>query len=230
GQFGYVNVNGVEEHVVTFRPHAIDIALTPLNVQQSSNSFLHWCVEIVPTADGHEMDIPDGSRWLGILGSVSIHSHHLGLPVEVRRFSRGATASIGRGKGAQVTQSLRFVCTGPAGDTIPAAVGFVGDVDGIQVSFQYPARLYELVVRDPRLLRALRTARFRHLIYTASALDGIANDFQREWLAQVYLSAITAEGLRRSLTLAEAEAALHTGTSSTTSREALETILQWSEV
>ena len=103
------------------------------------------------------------------------------------------------------------------------------DVDGIQVSFQYPDRLYELVVRDPRLLRALRTARFRRLVHTTSALDGIANDFQREWLAQVYLSAITTEALRRSLTLEEAEAALHAGTSSTTTREVLETILQWSE-
>ena len=229
GQFGYVNVDEIEEHVVTFRPHAIDIALTPLNVQQSSNSFLHWCVEIVPTADGHEMDIPDASRWLAILDSVSIHSHHLGLPLEVRRFSRGATASIGRGRGAQITQSLRFVCAGPEGDTIPAAVGFVGDVDGVQVRFHYPARLWELVGRDPRLLRALRTARFRYLIHIAPALDGIANDFQREWLAQVYLSAITAEALRRSLTLEEAEVALHAGTSSTTTREVLETILQWSE-
>src|SRR5205085_2000856 len=63
----------------------------------------------------------------------------------------------------------------------------------------------------------------------ASALDGPVNDFQREWLAQAYLSAITAEALRRSLTLEEAEAALHAGTSSTTTREVLETILQWSE-
>jgi hypothetical protein len=229
GQFGFLNADGVEDHVVTFRPHAIDIALTPLNVQQSSNSFLRWSLEIVPTADGHEMDIPDGTRWLGILRTVSIHSHHLGLPVEVRRFSRGATASIGRGQGAQVIQSLRFVCTGPLGDTIPAAVGFVGDVDGIQVRFRYPARIYELVARDPRLVRGLRTALFRHQIRSASVLEGIANDFQREWLAQVYLSAITAEALRRSLTLEEADATLHAGTSSTTTREVLRTILQWSE-
>jgi hypothetical protein len=229
GQFGYVNANGDEEYVVTFRPHAIDIALTPLNVQQSSNAFLHWCVEIAPTAGGHELDIPDGCRWLGILGSISIHAHHLGLPVEIRRFSWGATASIGRGKGAQVTYSLRFVCTGPTGDTIPAAVGFVGDVDGIQVRFQYPTHIYELVAREPRLVRALRTTRFRHVIRTASALDGMANDFQREWLAQVYISAITAEALRKALTLEQAEVALHAGTSSTTTREVLETILQWSE-
>jgi hypothetical protein len=229
GQYGYVNPDGDEEHVVTFRPHAIDIALTPLSVQQSSNSFLHWSVEIVPTADGHPIDLPAGCRWAGILGGISVHTHHLGLPVELRRFSRGATASIGRGQGAQVTQSLRFVCTGPAGDTIPAALGFVGDVDGIQVRFQYPACIYEVVRGDHRLLRALRSARFRYLIRTASALDGQANDFQREWLAQAYLSTITAEALRRSLTLEDAEAALHCGTSSTTTREVLETILQWSE-
>src|SRR5208282_4310719 len=159
----------------------------------------------------------------------SIHTHHLGLPVEVRRFSTGASASIGRGRGAQVSYDLTFVCTDSAGNQIPAAVGFVGDVDGIQVKFEYPARVQELCAREERLTRALRPARFRDLVRADPTLDAIANDFQRDWLAQVYLSAISAEALRKAITLEEAEAALHSGSSSTTLREVLETILQWSE-
>jgi hypothetical protein len=229
GRFTYRDADGRDENIVTLRPHAIDVALTPLNVQQSSNSFLHWNTHIVTTDRGHELDIPEGCRWRAVLRSVSVHTHHLGLPVEIRRFSLGASASIGRGRGAQVSCDLRFVCTDSAGNQIPAAVGFVGDADGIQVKFEYPVRLHELCVRDGRLTRALRPARFCDLVRTTSNLDGIANDFQRDWLAQVYLSAISAEALRRSVTLQEAESALYGDSSLTTTREVLETILQWSE-
>jgi hypothetical protein len=230
GRFTYRSADGREEDVVTFRPHAIDVALTPPNVQQSSNSFLDWYAQIVTTDQGHDLDIPDASRWREVLRSISIHTHHLGLPVEVRRFSTGASASIGRGRGAQVSYDLRFVCTDSAGNQIPAAVGFVGDVDGIQVKFEYPARVHELCASEEWLTRALRPARFRDLLRAAPTLDGIANDFQRDWLAQVYLSAISAEALRKAITLEEAEVALYSGSSSTTLREVLETILQWSEV
>jgi hypothetical protein len=229
GRFTYRGADGTVANIVTFRPHAIDVALVPLNVQQSSNSFLRWYTQIVTTDQGYELAIPDGCRWRDVLRSVSIHTHHLGLPVEVRRFSVGAAASIGRGQGAQVSYQLQFVCTDSSGNQIPAAVGFVGDIDGIQIKFEYPARLNEMCARDQQVTRALRPARFRDLVRSASALDGIANDFQRDWLAQVYISAISAEALRRSTTVEEAEAALHLGSSSTTTREVLETILQWSE-
>lgn len=230
GRFTYRQADRSEVDVVTFRPHAINVAMTPLNVQQSSNAFLDWYTQIVITDQGHELDIPDGCRWRDVLRSISIHTHHLGLPVEVRRFSTGASASIGRGRGAQVSYDLRFVCADSSGNSIPAAVGFVGDVDGIQVRFEYPRHIHELCARDKRLINALRPLRFRDRIRTASTLDGIANGFQRDWLAQVYLSAISAEALRKSITLQEAEAALYSGNSSTTTREVLETVLQWSEV
>jgi hypothetical protein len=75
-------------------------------------------------------------------------------------------------------------------------MGFAADVDGIQVKFAYPERMYELCMRDGRLVRGLRTARFRDLIRGSQALDGIANAFQRDWLSQAYLSTVTAEALR----------------------------------
>ena len=229
GRFTYRDADGSDDNVVAFRPHAIDVALTPPSVQQSSNSFLHWNTQIVTTDRGHELDIPEGCRWLGVLRSISVHTHHLGLPVEVRRFSLGASASIGRGRGAQVSCELSFVCPDSTGNQIPAAVGFVGDADGIEVQFEYPARLHELCLRNERLARGLRPARFRDLVRAALNLNGIANDFQRDWLAQGYISAMSAEALRTSATLQEAESALHLGNSSTTTREVLETILQWSE-
>src|SRR5205085_6450866 len=163
GRFRYVRSDGLEQEVPVFRPHAIDVSLTPLNVQQSSNSFLQWATEIAPTAAGHDLDIPSGSRWLEVLLSVSMHSHHLGLPIETRRFAVGANASVGRGQGQPVAQSLQFVCTSADGVTEPAAIGFVADVDAIQVTFAYPSNLHALCMADERLVRGLRAARFLEL-------------------------------------------------------------------
>lgn len=230
GRFRYVRSDGMEQEVPVFRPYAIDVSLTPLSVQQSSNSFLQWATEIAPTAAGHDLDIPSGSRWLEVLRSLSMHSHHLGLPVEVRRFAVGANASVGRGQGQPVAQSLHFVCTSGDGDTEPAAIGFVADVDAIQVTFAYPSNLYERCMTDERLVRGLRSARFKELVRTTPLLQGLANDFQRDWLSQVYLSAVTAEALREQLSLQDAEAAIHNHSATTTLREVLETILQWSDV
>jgi hypothetical protein len=229
GRFRYVQSDGSELEVPVFRPYAIDVSQTPLNIQQSSNSFLQWATEIAPTAAGHDLDIPSGSRWQEVLCSLSIHSHHLGLPVETRRFAVGANASIGRGQGQPVAQSLRFVCTSADGVAEPAAIGFVADVDALQVTFVYPSNLHELCMSDERLVRGLRAARFKELVRATPLLQGLANDFQRDWLSQVYLSAVTAEALREQLSLQEAEAAIHSHSATTTVREVLETILQWSD-
>jgi len=228
GHFGLVDDNGNVRGVPVFRPHAIHVALAPLDVQQSSNSFLEWHAEIVPTASGHEIDLPEGSSWAQVLNSLSFHTHHLGLPIELRRFSVGATASVGRGRQNQVAYPLRFVSASEHGEET-AGVGFDSDVDAIQVEFAFPERLYEVCARDDRLVRALRIARFRDYIRDSARLDGLANAFQRDWLSQAYLSAITAEALRTGVALEAAEGAVHDQTSRTTIREVLETILRWDE-
>jgi hypothetical protein len=230
GRSRYIRSDGSEASVPVFRPYAIDVALTPSSVQQSSNSFLEWHAEIIPTARGQEVDIPDGSPWQEILKSILVHSHNLGLPVEVRRFAVGATASVGRGTGPQVVSTLEFVWNPQEDTTEPAGIGFVGDVDGIQLIFQYPEKLYERCRRDDRLIRGLRAARFRDLVRAAPGLNGLANDFQREWLAQVYVSTVTATALLELMSIEQAVDAVHRETSRTSTREVLETILQWSDI
>lgn len=228
GQFRYNGSDGVERTTLVFRPYALNVVLTPLNIQQSSNSFLHWHTEIVPTDTGYQVDLPDGSRWLPIVRNIGIHSHLIGLPIEIRRFAVGATATIGQGQGAQIVRDVEFV-NGTDGVDMPAAIGFVADSDGIEFNFTYPERLFEIARRDRRLNYGLRVARFRHLVQHSTTLSGIANDFQRQWLAQAYLSTVTAEALRDNKTLEEAEATVAGESSIVRIREVVDTILQWSD-
>jgi hypothetical protein len=228
GLFHYIGDDGLLHEVAVFRPFAIDVNLAPLDVQQSSNSFLDWRTEIVLTGEGHEVDLPDGSPWREVLQSLYLHTHNLGMPIELRRFAVGATASVGHGRQAQVVHSVQFVYSSDIGDR-PAAIGFAADVDGIQVKFAYPEQLHESCMRHASLVRGLRAARFRDYIRNTQTLDGLANSFQRDWLSQAYLSALTAEALRTGATLEVAEAAVYDQTSRTTIREVLETILQCSD-
>jgi len=226
GRFSYRNSSGTVTTVPVFRPHAMDVTVTPLDVQQSSNAFLDWHAEIVPFGQGHEVDAPEPSPWNAILRPLRFHTHHLGLPLEVRRFATGALASVGRGKQRQVERALRFVHPGPVEASEEAALGFVADVDGVQVRFAFPQSLGELSARDERLLRTLRAARFKHNIRTTPLLNGLANGFQRDWLAQAYFSTVTSEALRTGQSLEEAEATVYARRSHTTIREVLETVLQ----
>lgn len=228
GYFRYVGTDGRVREVPVVRPYAIDVAQTPLDVQQSSNSFLEWRSEIIQTAEGHEMDLPHGSAWRQVLMSLCVHTHQLGMPIELRRFSMGATASVGRGRQPQAAYLLQFTYTAETGDEQPVAVGFAADVDGIQVTFAYPERMHEVCQSDRRLVRGLRVARFRDLVRGSRELDGVANSFQRDGLSQAYLSTVTTEALRTGFDMESAESSVHRKISSTTIREVLETILQWS--
>ena len=212
-----------------FRPFAIDVATTPLNVQQSSNAFLRWHSEIVPTDAGHDVDVPKGSPWQTVFESIAFHAHRFGLPVEVRRFSFSATASIGRGKGPQVSHQLHFLSTSPDGSAEPAALGFVTDIDAVQATLTYPAQLHQTCASNERLKRGLRVSRFFALVAESGELDGIANSFQREWLARAYLSAVTTEALRSGRSLLESAADVRLGRAALTVPAALQLIFRWDE-
>ena len=110
--------------------------------------------------------------------------------------------------------------------TIPAALGFVADVDAVKVEFQYPENLRQLLSEDATLIRALRVERFRYLIRNAPGLDGLANMFQREWLSHVYLSDVTVEAVLNNITLESAEARVNSKESEARLEDVLLTILQ----
>jgi hypothetical protein len=229
GSFRFVSRDGQSRTVDVFRPYSLVVDLTPLDVQQSSNSFLEWHAEILPTAQGHTVDQPErGTRWTQVLKTIRVHAHHLGAPVELRRFAVGARATVGRGRQSQATYGIRFASPTSESEDL-AGLGFVADVDAVEVTFAYPPTLHERCQNDPLLLRGLRTARFRDAVRTSAALDGIVNAFQRDWLSQAYLSAATAEALRKGISLESAAELLRSGASAATITEVLETLLQWGD-
>ena len=204
GRFTYIDsASGTTKEVPTFRPTVLNVTRTEAQVQQSSNSFLEWHTEIVPTDQGQVLDLPQSRRWADILKRVEVHTHSLGLPLEVRRFSTGFEATVGRGRQEAETTSHTFSFTDAAGDPRPGALGFAADVDGLRFTFAYPSNVADRVGADLSLVRSLRVARFREMLKLDSTLALLANSFQCDWLAQIFVSAITISALRRSLSIQE---------------------------
>lgn len=205
GIFKFVEPDsGEAKEVPTFRPIRLNVTRTEAQVQQSSNSFLKWHTEIVPTSQGQILALPQSRRWTNILTGVEVHTHSLGLPLEIRRFSTGFDATVGRGRQEAETSSHTFAFVQASGELRPAALGFAADVDGLRFTFAYPRNLTARVNTDQSLVRSLRVARFRELLKGDTTLALLANSFQCDWLAQIYLSAITISALRRSSSIQEA--------------------------
>lgn len=228
GSFRYVGDNTTID-IRTFKPFALDLSACPPDVQQSSNSILDWRTELVLTGDGIDADLPTPSPWDSILQSLRFHTHHAASPIELRRFALGATATIGRGTGRPVEQYLRFVEPSPDGEPEPVALGFVADVDAIEVVFAYPTALHRLCAADARLSRSMRAARFRDEVRQSPHLNGIANVFQRDLVAQAYLSSIVTEALRGEISLESAETTIYRDVVLGMLRQVLETLFQWDD-
>jgi hypothetical protein len=227
-EVGYVTfLSGAKKcQVRVVRPHNLSVTNPPVSVQQSSNATLEWRVEVMPSGDGSEGALPDRSPWSGILTALRVHSHGLGTPVELRRCAPAVTVMEARKGIPAVERHVTFVASRPDNSVEPVALGFVVDVDAVQVVFRYPPNLHASTTLNERLCRGLRLSRFGDLLRDNAILDGLANRFQRDWLSQVYLSAITGEALSRGCSLEEAEVAVANRDAEVPIERVLETILQ----
>jgi hypothetical protein len=183
------------------RPWRLHPGAPPPQVADTSNAFLMWRTQIGCDSPGLAVPLPAPSPWDGILRELRFFTHQQRNPLEMRRFAVASRASITFDNGQQLETEIGLV---DDGGTQPLAVGCRMEVDGLVLRFSMPPDLH---VSDPAInpekLRTLRTSRFRDLVQGSPALDGVVSPFARQWLAQVYLSALAYLALRRQRSLAE---------------------------
>lgn len=208
GQFERFDENNAISRIRCVRPREIRLTVPPLVVVDSTNASLTWSTQINPQVAGTSVDLPSPSRWSGIVRELEFFAHNVNNPLEVRRFATESIAAINFSNGQSYETTLRFIGDRPdqteAGNTAtPEAVGigFAIDVDGVAIRFHAPIGLVERVTSNPAMLRCLRVSRFRDALADDLSLDGLANVFQRRWLSQVYLSALTTSAINRNVTL-----------------------------
>ena len=204
GQFQYREGNQTLS-VRCVRPLELHLQQPPGNVLDTSNAFLCWNTQIVAETDGIEVDVPSPSRWKGIVEELRFYTHNHHIPLEIRRFAMASDATLTLQNGQQFESHVKFVQESPTEENStpePVAVGFVVNADGFVVRFRMPEDLQvSETATNQAKVRALRTAFFRDSVITDPALDGIANTFRRQWLAEVYLTAVTYTAITQSMTL-----------------------------
>jgi hypothetical protein len=193
------------------RPWKIHPGQPPANVAVTSNSVLEWRSQIAPSREDDRLrfEPPRGIGWDQLLDEIRFFTHHQRNHAVVRRFAVGTRANVSFRDGTQLGAVVRFV---NQSDSAPAAVGFSIEADAIAFRFRMPADL-GLAADHPnqRKVRAFRAAYFRHRVQTEPLLDQFANRFQRDWLAQIYLSALVRLAIESGIGIEDAHRELHSG-------------------
>ncbi|HEX8441715.1 protein DpdJ, partial [Archangium sp.] len=205
-EIGRFEVPGSEhkEPVAVIRPLQMNTVEPPEEILSTSNAFPVWCTTLRTSAEGHGLNLPRGSRWLTLIDALRLHTHALSEPVELIRFTPEVNVSLKMKGGESSERVVSFKRRVGQEGHEPVTLGFNADVDALAIDPRFPDSLVEPCTADPGLLRALRPALFRQRLQDDSRLDGIANRFQRDWLADACFSALASEALDAGIFLEEA--------------------------
>ena len=194
GEFSYQDKAGNLQQIQTIRPHVICATHdAPKSVRDSSNAFPEWNSQLQEPNDleaGIPIDLPSPSPWDPVIREIRFFVHSQFCPARIRRFTRGADASILMEDGSVSDISSTYVL----GERGPVALGFAFEADAVRVTV-CPPKQWNLTSECSQFkekVPSLRSARYRWLVKNDSLLQGLTNVFGRKWLAEISLSAIIA--------------------------------------
>jgi hypothetical protein len=206
-----VREGGTVLNIRCVRPWKVHPRTPPGNVNVTSNAQLEWRSQLFPAHEENRLQFtpPRGSPWESILEELRFYTHNERNHVLVRRFAVASHASLSFRDGSVADITVRFV---DGGANKPAAVGFAQEVDGVVFRFRIPCDL-GLSEAHPnrRKLRAFRAAYFHERVRSDPTLEPLANGFELDWLAQIYLSALAAQSIQDGVSAEEAQKRLHAG-------------------
>lgn len=202
GTVGLEQPDGAMVEVPCIRPTQLRTEDKPEEVWDSANAFLDWRTQIAPFSSGDDQPVSSEINWHQLIPEVVFYRHDAHDPVEVRRFAVASETEIGF-HSERDSLNARVEFTDDNGG--PAALGFTQEVDGIAFRVDVPEDLNT----DPDLMGAevahsLRTAFYEHRLQNAEGLDGIANRFQRDWLYQLSIAAVSSRAASEGISLRDA--------------------------
>ena len=207
--------------IAVWRPVALTPFLPPKSVKDSSNASLTWHSQFVAGVEPVWLQPPQGGVWCDLVERLGFFTHGRHAPLEVRRFTTGASADIGVGQ-----DRFRVDTSFVSGDAA-AGLGASFSADAVVFQLRIPADLHARggAGTEPKW-QALRTARFLDAALRGRSLAMIGNPFMREWLAQIFLSAVTFDAIQTEGSLEEAAQRLAAGNASVSLRDVLQFMFQ----
>jgi hypothetical protein len=189
-------LGGQVRDIRCIRPWRVKPIRPDRNVLATSNSFLQWHSQLSAAREEPRLHLtpPRHRAWPKLLDSVCFYLHNHQTHVQVRRFATGAEANLRLEEGIERTLKIRFTDEQAKEQ---AAIGYSLEVDGVAFRYRLPADL-SVAPDHPNQpkIRSFRTVYFLHRVQNDEALTALANSFQRDWLGQLYLSALTLRAIR----------------------------------
>lgn len=220
GEFLMRQEDGINA-IPVYRPVEITPVVPPKTVKDSSNASLKWHSQLVANVEPTWLLPPDRGVWQELVPRVGFFTHARHAPVEVRRFATGAVAEVGVGT-EKVRVETQFAANGTA-----VALGANYFADAVLFQLRIPSNLFAQTREGTdKKWRALRTARFLDEAWRGRTLSMVHSPFMREWLAQIYLSAVTFESIERGCDIEESATALAEGRASITLTDVLHLLFQ----
>lgn len=196
-----------------------------VQINDTSNARLIWHTQIETPQVALKMELPENSGWNKIIEEIEfcLHNHH--TPVEVRRFSCASKASVSYQSGEKLDASFTFQM-----NEKEVGIGYSLLVDGMRFKINTPKNLWESDDYQNDKWRSLRRSRYFDMAWNGEKLSSIGNPFARDWLAQIYISALTYQAHHNKSSLKDAEAAISEGGGMISFTEVLDAIFQSSRV
>lgn len=201
--------DGAKVEVPVYRPVSLSVSAPAKNIKDTSQARLEWFSQFVPLGTPSWLEPPVGSLWCSLIPQLGFFTHARHAPVEVRRFATGSSAEVGTGPGEKIRLNVNFSHADG-----PAALGAAFSADGVLFQVCMPDFLSSGSERSSAKWRALRTGRYFDAAWRGEALPSVPSPFTREWLAQIFLSAITYEAIQANTGLSTAAQTVLSGSAS----------------
>lgn len=207
--------------IPVYRPLKLTPVTPPKKVKDTSNASLTWRSQFVVSVEPTWLCPPDHGVWRSLVDKVGFFTHARHAPVEIRRFALGSTSEIG------LDQEKVRVDTLFTKEQTPVALGANFFADAVLFQIRIPEGLYlKCGPKTEKKWQVLRTSRFLDAAWRGDSLTMVSSPFMREWLAQIFLSAVTFESIQKKSSVEEAIRSLFNGTSSVSLQSVLHLLFQ----
>lgn len=178
------------EDIRVYRPWTIRLEKADRSIAlPSSNSRLSWRSDLGANGDPVTIPISPRSSWQSIVDKVDFHLHRFRASVSVRRFAAQANAVV-----RTLTDDFPVTVTFEDNEGRPSALGFEIEVDGFRLDLKRDAVAgISASPLSPALNHSARLAYLKDRFRRDPGLPTDLNDFQRDWLFQILISALLAD-------------------------------------
>ncbi len=225
GWYPYQSSSGEVRRVLVMRPFVMNVAHDVPEELASGNAQLEWRSQILPPSSlqGFDIDLPTKSPWTDIIRQIRFFTHRDHQSARICRFALGSRADLTlrphnqagcRSRQLRTYFQARVLDEGGEEIEVTSALGFSFRADALRVRVRIPVDWKLEGAGISKLKMAgLRAAFFRWSLCSDPDLERLeVNIFQRQWLAEIVLGALTATALGDGTDLELAWSAIAQGT------------------